>query len=233
MDLEDLYCSLAYGELSNLGMSRDGTIVEKHKPTIVNYANEALTRIYSRFVLKENDVIVEMLEGVTFYHLLKRYAEQSYVPGDIAYPYIRDLGREKFEEDVLRILSVFTSNGCRLPLNDESVYTSVFTPQANTLQNSNPVPGEMLSITYQAKHSALRCNDMEASHIELPSVLEGALRSYIAYKVYLAINTPEAVRAASGHYETYETICALIVDRDTVSNTVSLANGRFTKGGWI
>lgn len=235
MELDDLYCALSYGELSNLAMSNNGSgeIVEDQKPKIVNFANEALTRLYNRFVLKENELILEMRTGVTNYHLLARYAQQSWDQStEIPYPYIRDLDREKFEEDVLRILAVFDNNGIQRPLNDPENWGSLFTPQAQLLQNPTPKLGEYLSVMYQAKHPKLICNDQEHSTIELPEVLWGALRSYIAFKITGSMNTQEMVLAADGHKTTFENICQEVEDRDPVMNSYSPTNVRFQKRGW-
>ena len=73
MNIEDLFTSLSYGELNNLSMSADGSgsIEESKQPQILLYANEGLLRLYGRFLLKENDVLIEMVEHITNYHLKK------------------------------------------------------------------------------------------------------------------------------------------------------------------
>lgn len=237
MNLETLYCELAYGELSNLSMATAvvGEIAEAQKPKIVIAANEALLRLYTRFILKENDVIVEMVEGTTFYHLRKKYAEQSYDPSSGVYPYIRDLSREKFEEDVLKVLTVFDNKGNRRALNDATAYRSLYVPQANVIQNPNPLPGEVLSIGYQAMHPKLVCNSIEPVDytIELPDVLLGAFRAYIAYKIYTNMNTAESTAKADEHMSIYENICAEVKDTDMVNSSLSNTNIRFNLNGWV
>lgn len=235
MELEELYSQLSYGELSNLAVSNNGSgeIVEEKKPQIVGYANEALLRLHTRFVLKQNDLILEMRPNTTFYHLLSRYAEQSWdSASEIEYPYIRDLVREKFEEDVLRVLSVYDNNGNERPLDDRERYDSVFMPQANTLQNPSPKVGEFLNLLYQAKHKKLIIGDATANTIDLPEVLQEAFKAYIAFKVTGAMNTNEMQAVSQGHFQMYEMICQEAVDRDILGSTQTSTNVKFRKRGW-
>lgn len=233
MELTELYSQLSFGELSNLSLSNngDGTIVEEKKPQIVGFANEALLRLYTRFVLKQNDLILEMRPNTTFYHLLSRYAEQSWdETSEIAYPYIRDLAREKFTEDVLRITAVYDNNGNERPLDDRERYDSIFVPQPNTIQNPTPKVGEFLNVMYQAKHPKLDTETVTT--IELPDVLHEAFKAYIAYKVTGSMNTNEMQGVSQGHFGMYENICQELIDRDILGQTQTSTNVKFRKRGW-
>ena len=235
MNVDELYSRLSYGELSNLSMALDGngSIEETSQPKIINAANEALLRLYSRFVLKQRDVLVEMVEHITNYHLLRRFTESQGNPTEEPYLYIKDLLKERFEQDVIKILEVYDSrDNYQLPLNDAERSDSLFTPQANVLQVPRPQDGVCLSVMYQARHPKLYVDDTE-QEIELPDVLEGALMAYIAYKVYSQINTQEAQGIAQGHAANYEAVCLEAVDRDLVSTSVATTNTRFYKRGWI
>ena len=74
MLLEDLYQRLSYGELSNLSISTDGngSIIESAQPRVVLYANEALVRLYSTFILRTNSLLITPIDHITYYHLKKR-----------------------------------------------------------------------------------------------------------------------------------------------------------------
>ena len=234
MNVSDLFTKLSYGELSNISMAINGSggIMEQDQPKIVNYANEALVRLYSKFNLRENDVLIEMVEHITNYHLLSRFAETKYDPNVEPYPYIKDLPLEPFADDVIKILSVFDSCGNQLPLNDSECSYSVFTPQANVLQVPQPVTGVALSVHYQASHPTLS-ESRQDEEIQLPLVLEGALTSFIAYKVYSHMNTQEATAKAQEHFATYQSIVDSVIESDTASTSVSVSNSRFHKRGWI
>lgn len=236
MDLTQLFRELSYGELANLSLGNDGngTIRAADQPRIIQFANEALLRLYTRFILKENDVLVELVDWITNYHLLGKFAESQAATSPQDTLYIKDLMRETFTEDVIRILTVVDSFGVTLPLNDPEHIDSVFTPQGNVLQVPNPVGGTALSVLYQAKHPTLSnaAPLVLTQEIVLPEVLWEAFRAYIAHRVYTGINTQEAVGIAQTHFARYEAICQDVVDKDLVSTSLTSTNARFNKNGW-
>ena len=236
MNLNDLFQDLALGELSNLSMVENNTIIPGRRPKIVSYANEALLALHSKFVLKEKDLLIEMREGVTNYHLLKRYAmshfDKDNPPDRWNMPYILDMVADPFQEDVIKILSVYNSFNEKLPLNDQENSCSVFSPQSNLLQVPSPIPGQALAIEYQAKHPPLthcQCED----EIQLPDVLWRALKAYVAAKTCSHMNTQEMTAKGQEHMLIYETICQEVIDRDLVNTSSSTTNTRFQKRGWI
>ena len=236
MIVENLFQELALGELSNLSLADNGTIIPQKRPQIIVYANEGLLALHSRFVLKEKDVLVEMREGITNYHLLKRFALSQYdddnPPDRWDIPYIMDTPAEPFEEDVIKILSVYNSYGMRLPLDDQENKLSVFNPQGNVLQVPFPIPGQSLSVEYQAEHPKLdhcECGD----EIVLPNVLKSALKAYIASKVFMHMNTQESTAKGHEHIMIYESICLDVIEKDLVNTSSSTTNTVFDQRGWI
>jgi hypothetical protein len=230
----DLFRILSYGEFSNLaiGSEGSGTVTAAAQPRIVQHANEGLLRLYSKYILSEKDVIVELVEGITHYHLDSRFSETVYNPAEVEYPYIKDMGRETFANDVIRVLAVYDSLGNRLPLNDNELSNSVFTPQARVLQVPYFIEEVSLSILYQAQPPILS-HLVPAGEVELPDTLVGALTAFIAYKVYSGMNTAEATGKALEHKARYEEICAEAISEDLVATSISTTNNRFAKRGWI
>lgn len=233
MTLDELYTDLSYGELANLSMSGDdgGSIQEQSQPKIVRAANEALTRLYSRFILKEQDVLVELVGHITNYHLIERFTESTGTHDEEPYLYIKDLPHEPFTGDIIKILQVFGQNGEELALNDAENAGSLFTPQHNVLQVPRPIDGRSISVMYQAKHTKLLDNDPE-QEILLPDVLHGALRAFIAYKVYSQINTQEATAKAQEHLNQFEAVCTEAIEKDLVNTSISQTNTKFQKRGF-
>uniref|UniRef100_A0AB39ACI6 Virion structural protein n=1 Tax=Erwinia phage Fifi051 TaxID=3238787 RepID=A0AB39ACI6_9CAUD len=234
MNVEQLFTNLSYGELSNLSLSADGSgsIQEERQPRIILYANEGLLRLYSRFLLLEKDVLIEMVEHITNYHFLKKFTESHHDPESEHYPYIKDLIGEPYEEDMLKILAVYNSLGQKVPLNDNERIDSVFTPRDKLLQVPRPIDGASLSVLYQAKHPTLTIDDLQ-QEIILPVVLEGALTAYIAYKVFSHMNTDVSSQKAQEHIQIFNNICDEVEDRDMVGSSVATTNARFGKRGWV
>lgn len=235
MDVSELFSMLSTGELSNLSMSSNGsgTIILAQQPKLINYTNQALLRLYSRFVLKENDVLIQLYEFITFYHLIPKFS-LSYVPTGSSdnepIRYLIDSSAEPFPDELLKVLSVYDSFGRKLPLNDDEKHTSLFTPQVKLLQVPNPIEETFLSVRYQQSHPKLLGNLDQ--NISCPEILLGALTSYIAYKVFSHMNSADSNAKAQEFNQTYESICNEATDRDLVNSSISQSNTRFARGGW-
>jgi len=234
--IEELFCRLAYGPLRHTSLVADdhpGEIVESEQSAVTQYCNEALTRLHSRFILRENSVIVEMQEGRTNYPLLKKYAVQSYDPNEVSEPFIMDLSGEPFDEDVIKILSVWDSDGDPRPLNDKDKWWSLFTPRPTVLQNSRPRKYEALSVVYQAKHPAVDCGEGGNGVIELPDTLDAALDAYIAYKAFSTISSQEATVKAAEMLQKYEDVCNEVIEHDLVNSSRTSTGNKFNDRGFV
>lgn len=233
MKVSKLLSNLSYGKLSNLSMSESGggTIVTEKIPQIILAANEGLLRLYSRFVLKEDAVFIEMIENVTQYHLSSEYALSKKDTYPTNYHYIVDYG-DPFKDDAIRITSVYNECGQQYPLNDENVCGSLFTPQPLVLQFPAPRGGQAISVGYQASHTLLTVTDLDVQ-IELPPTLQGALTSFIASEIYSNMGGQENTAKSQEHMLNFESVCADVEAKDVISNTISATNTRFHQNGWI
>jgi hypothetical protein len=234
MNIAQLYEELSYGELSTHAMSGDGsgTILTDRKPQVLLYTNEALFRLHSRFLLRTNDVLIEMLDHITNYHLLQKFAESAWETSKEPFLYIKDLMREPYQDDCIKILEVYDSFGRALPLNDPEQPDSLYTPQNNVLQTPYPEGGKALSVGYQARHPLLTKDLPETTLIEIPDVIRGALKAYIAYGVYSGMSSDGASVTAQQHYARYEAICNEALGMDLVQTSMAQTNTRFHKNGW-
>ena len=235
MNLNDLFQDLALGELSNLAMSENGTIVAEKRPHVTNYTNEGLLALCSRFILIERDMLIEMREAKTNYHLLRRYAMSQYgeenPPDRFDLPYIIDTVGEPFQEDVIKILSVYNSFGMKIPLNDLDNPMSVFSPQSTVLQIPYPIAGQAVTLEYLARHKTMSHCDCD-EQIELPEVLHRALRAYIASKVFMHMNTQENTAKGQEHMLNFETLCQDVIDKDLVSTSSVTTNEKLEQRGF-
>lgn len=231
MYLKDYLTELSYKELSNLALSDNGsgTIKPDRIPFVVSCINEALLRLYSKFMLKEGSLIVELRRELSEYNLNSRHA---YSTGFSSDKYIID-GEHPFLDDLIKILEVYDGHGIHIPLNNASNSMSVFTPRPDVLQVPNPsLYGGVLSLTYQARHPVLDYQKRPYQLIELPDNLMGALSSYVAYSVYNCLNTEEATAAAQKYMQMYVALVQEATEMDTIGTTISQDNVRFSQNGW-
>jgi hypothetical protein len=232
MKVSALFKRLSHSELSGFSWANEGngTIQAARQPQIIEYANDALLRLHSRFLLKQEEVMIEQLSWLNEYkidskHGLFNPARPASTPG-----YLLDKPNELFPDDIIKILKVVAPGGCELPLNDETC-GSVFTPQPTVLQIPCPVNGQILSLVYQARHVPLTITP--DAEITLPDVLYPALYAYIAREVFNHMNGPENGAKGVEHGAIFDSICEEVVDMDLVSSSVSnTQNHRFCRGGW-
>jgi hypothetical protein len=232
MKVSALFKRLSHSELSGLSWANEGngTIQPGRQQQIVEYANDGLLRLHSRFLLKQEEVILEQLSWLNEYkidskHGLFNPARPSSVPG-----YILDKPNEPFPDDLIKIMRVVGPGGCELPLNDDAC-GSLATPQPSILQVPCPVNGQVLSIVYQARHVPLTI--VPDAEIVLPDVLYPALFAYIAREVFNHMNGAENGAKGVEHGAIFDSICEEVVDMDLVSSSISNTTGRrFARGGW-
>jgi hypothetical protein len=235
MKIHELFKRLSLGALSNLSLTNDGSgeiNVNKHAQ-IIQYTNESLLRLYSRFCLLEKDVLIEMVGHITHYHLRPEFAETTDNPDRRLY--IKDLAGEPFTGDVIKILEVYNSYGQKMPLNDTDLKDSLFTPQHDILQVPNPTHGVGLGVHYQARHPVLRDDGREYINqdILLPFSLEGALIKHIAYQVYNDMNGQENIIKGQEYLGSYDAICAEVADRDLAHQSISTSHHKLHTRGFV
>ena len=237
MNITQLYQELSVGKFSNLaiGLEGAGSIADGKKTSVLLAANEALLRLYTKFALKESTLIIKLVDHLTRYQLLSKFAQSSIGVSSEPHLYLQDSVEFPFKDDVIRILSVQTDTGLFLPLNDESDDCSVFTPSGNVLQVPKltaTTVSTYLGVNYQAKHVPLVSGN-DSQLIDLPDCLHEALRCYIAYQIYCGMNTQESSAKAQEHLSMYVSLCNDAVDNDLVSTSLSMAGNKFNKRGWI
>lgn len=234
MKVEDLFKQLSHGELRNLSMANEGngTIRTSDIPALTDYTNDGLTSLYTRFCLRERDLLIEQKIHITNYHLLSRFSASNPDREPTDYGYIIDLPNDPYMDDAIKILAVFDQNGRERPLNDSEHLMSFFTPYPTVLQIPAPVGGEPIGVHYQAKHPVLEYGVL-TSTIDLPAVLQPALKSYVAHKVYLHMNTQENSAKAQEHFASYEAICVQVEGKDAANMSSSTTNTNFERNGWV
>lgn len=224
MDIQELFRRLSYGPLSNLSVGSEGagTIVEAKHPNMISLVNQSLLRLYSRYVLKEDDVGVICREHITKYDL------------SVNSSYIMSLTASPFQADVIKVMSVFNSGGTELALNDVENQLSLFTPSPTVLQVPMPVENELIVVKYQARHVPLAYSGVGylAQKIVLPSVLEEALIAHVAMQVYGNMNGQENMVKSADHRGRFEEICREVTDRDTVNSSSSTTTSKLHDRGF-
>lgn len=231
MKLSDLFERLSVGELSNLAIGKEGAgdIREADKRKVVTHVNSGLLEIYSRFILLTKIITVEMVSHITNYHLEVSNAESK----DCAeYPYIKDLPNDPFTGDVIRILEVIRWDNKKIPLNDDNNPDSAYTPAPQMLQMPYPIHGKQIYITYQARHLPIKTHT-GTENVRLPFVLEDALQSYVAYKIFSHMNGDGAVARSQEHLAMFERRCQEVEEKDLVNMSPNVTTLKLCDRGFV
>lgn len=234
MKVSELFQKLSFGELSNLSIGTDGSgdILATKKPKILHYANKALLRLFTRYLLKESNLLISQIANLTMYRLHSKHSVHNLTPAPGDYLYIQDTPADRFQDDLIKVTAVFDQNGVELPLNDIEDPLSAFTPQNTMLQIVNPVEGAPLGISYQARHVPLTMTDPD-QEIEIPDILDEALTLLIAHYVFSDMSGAENLAKSQEMLLKYEALYAEVEGLDLVSKSISTTNTRFRRNGWV
>lgn len=235
MTLEECLKRLARGKLSNLAVAQNGEIRDEAKKKVIDAVNEAITRLYTSFVIKEKSLVVEVYEGRTEYELTSDHSFLKWDPDSIYSPfdfYIRDTKEYPFEDDILQIMEVWDDLDRLRPLNDPDSPLAVFTPRPNWISLYFSTQGRVLNIVYRAKHKLLT-EDNLTEKIELPTNLLGALLSYTAYLIHEDMNGENAVQNSQKYFAEYQTIVNEVIQNGTITPDKLVSDKKFTRRGWV
>jgi len=233
MNVRELYRLLSYGELSNLAISGEGSgnIIESKRPLIIVHLNKALEALFSRFNLREKTLMIELVDGVTNYRLHPMYAWTNKDVANVDHSYIVDNPDDPFTGDLIKVLSAFNEWG-EIPLNEEHDIRSVFTPQVDILQVTNPIQGRTIALTYQAFHDPV-LDDSLTYEIDIPKVLNRAVTAYIAHCVYSGMNTQEAKATAQEHMNMFEGVCLEVEEKNLLGIGSTTSVTKFERSGFV
>lgn len=217
MKLSQFLQQLPFSEFSNLatGLSGAGEISEQKIPAVVSSINDALLRIYSKFLQDHKTVIIKKLPGQTKYEILSEFSESE----GAADPYVMD-ATEPFTDDIIKIVSTHYTPKAAENISDEEMKwrrQPVGIKVPRTVVISPLVPdGELVYVNYRASHPIVVYED--DTDIDCPPSAYEALKAYVAYKEYAAMNTETSVAKGQEYLGLFNTICNELVDRIEQSN---------------
>lgn len=236
MHIDEFLENISLGELSNLYIGLEGQ-VELHpqnRKKLINYTNQGLKAICSRFEIKKKELIIRGKENVSLYYLRKAH---SMTNGTSVLKYIDDRSCEPFNDDLIKVLEVRNEIGLQFPLNDVNSNESLFTPAWDTLQITHPVEDQAYFVIYQALHPKLTDEAADGScgcqDFYLPPTLEEALMAFVASKVYAHMNG-EANKATSKEFmATFESKCLEVLAQDLSAESSVASNFKANERGYI
>lgn len=182
MKFKNLVQDLALGELQSTPLVEVGTfeINPMYLPKLIQVINRSLEHFYSQFPLKESQLIIQLVRGISHYYLDEEYALSNKTSKSVKY--IMDSDINPFHNDVLQIIEVSTVDGRSLAMNDIHAEFGILTPTPTCIHVPYDLGVNQLSVVYQATHQKIPLSEPATSefNIEIPTAMVGAFMAYIA-----------------------------------------------------
>lgn len=235
MKLGSFLEALSLGELGNLWIGHEGLtgFSEANRRRMLVTIGQGLRALSSRFCLLQREVLLVTVDGRTTYHLRREYAQSNPTVGPSKY--LDDSTAEPFVGDLVKILRVYNEQGCEMPLNDEGNCNSLFTPAYDTILIPSALATGTYSIIYQANHPMMLTDHDAQTEFELPPLLEEALTSFVAWKVYSFMGggggAPDA--KAAEHKARYDELCTEFEFKDLGNTSAVPENTKLQVNGWV
>ncbi|WP_299198183.1 hypothetical protein [uncultured Amphritea sp.] len=235
----ELIRRLAYGELSNLKMASagDGTILAADLPKVLLQINNALTELYTKFLLSQKEVVINAQETITQYYLRYEFAQSNLASAQPVL-YIDDSSIVNWDGRIVKVLHVYDGFGRELYLNKSQEPLSVFTPQFDCLQITANHQSEDFYVIFQALHPIVNYDtapdpDTDTLIEDLPPALEKPLELLIASKVYGQMNGEANVTKSAMLHQQYEAKLLEAEFRDTLSTSENTSNSKLERNGFV
>lgn len=240
MNVGDLFSDLSFGELRNLSLagSGNGSIDEEDKPRVVYYARRALTRLFSRFVVKRMFIyLVQSAERQT-YAITPAHTEYNPDPDNTEERYLLGSAEDPFVDDLIKVLSARIvpcdefPDGLDLILNGVSDGISAKLLSHNKITFDEPVAGRTIRLELQLDHAKLPLPVDEDALIEIPPILVEALHVKIAAGIYSSMSGEEQANKSTALEMQFEGLCGLIDVKDLTQGSLIDDAGSIRKWGF-
>jgi hypothetical protein len=236
MRLSDLFDHLTFGELAHvfIGGGDKREIAPTSYRELGLHLNMGLTALHTRFLLREEEVLVEK-QGIQSEYLLDSlYAASNEESGEPV-KYLLDSTASPFTDNIIRITEAYASDGTALPLNNADELLSLFTPRHNLLQIPYGEHGDTFAILYQADHPRLKltaATDPTQVDVDLhPSFIQ-ALLFFVAARAITPAGSDATGDSSNNLMMRYELECQRLnqfnLDADESRTSTTLE-----KNGWV
>ena len=215
MLLSAFFEDLSLGELKHISIGgiAGGVIDTANYPTVISHINYGLTELFTRFLLKMDQLVLQQYDHIEFYRLSKEFAESN-VDSTESYKYIKD-GTQPFKENIIKIEQASDEEYGEVPINNPLKDNSIYTPEYNLVQIPYANEENMITLFYRAKHDSIPLDTADPStvNIDLSNAFKEALASYVAYRSYFAMGNEGSLKQMQFYKQLFEDQCSKLKDR--------------------
>lgn len=236
MLLSQVFTQLVHGELSSSAITQEGTeIPEINYPKVISAINLGLTDLFTKFPLKESEIIIQTYDEIEEYFIESKFAASN-TGSTEPIKYLLDSVNNPYRDTLLRIERVVDSCGEVLYTNDAEQEGSVFTPSFNSVQIPCSVKDGItgIAVTYRDNHAeipAITTIHPEVTQVDLPPSYLKALCLFVSAQI--KTNTPSLEGRNEGDValQKYHLACQEIQDRNIMQKD-NTTNNKLERNGW-
>ena len=189
----------------------NGLPIASKDDVVLGFINLGVLELYKRFTLRNEEYIIELVDGVDVYTMPANYMWAIAAYGEVD------------------IRSTETVN--QLPINEEDNPLSVNSVGWNKLQVPVSVGGAYISIIYVASPEVYTVADMDVE-IDIPPQMTEALLAYVGYKGNSAIDSGVQTED-NAWYARFEASCAKLREYAMVTSDDMYMNKRLSTRGFV
>jgi hypothetical protein len=235
MQLDTLLEALCLGELSNLHIGQEaltGDWSNLNRRKVVTYLNAGLKALSSQFELIQREVVLETIPGQSLYYLRREYALSN--PTVVAVKYLNDTTCDAFVGDLVRVLEIYDHTAERaVPINQSLDCRTLYMPSWDTIQIPPDVMAAYYSVIYQAAHPTIYNAADLSQELNLPPMMEEALRAYVAWKAYSFMNGDGPSGKGAEFKARYDELCAILEMEDLATTSPGQLNDKVCQNGFV
>lgn len=242
MNLKMIFDLLSHSELSQVSIGGTNGIDESNWERVLSAVNLGLTELHKRFLLREEEVVLQMQPNQVRYLLDVKYAQSNRESFGVT-KYLLDSAGDPFLGRVLKVERVYDAEGCELMLNRggdslDLLHRSIRTPVFNVLVLPPELPLQQLRVVYRGNHPLLVKEQgyfqLEEVEVHLPDTHLDALLCYVAHRLFnptgLSGNT--GFHEGNNYFQKFEAACALL-ESGEYRNVEKEENYRLYRNGWV
>lgn len=224
MKVQDIIDDLQAAEFSELAIG-DSAFTETNTPRYLKLIQSALTELHVQFLLRQEELVIQPIEGLVDYPLHSDHADTSEVE---ATKFIVDSIYQPFDWEPLQILGAYDELGNEIPINASNHICGIFVSTPRSVMIPATVTTRQISLVCRANHVILTGL---TDNINIPSTMRNALVWFIASRIWGSRKDDQASNKSVMYMQQYLSACELLRNTGT-GIAVDTVEFNYACNGW-
>jgi hypothetical protein len=239
MRLSSVFKRLVSGEFHRHSLGEglvDGSLNPDHYEIVLPMLNMGIDALHTRFVLREDQVIINLIDHITRYKLHTDHA--TYNNTDITGlkpKYLHDSQYYPFYNTVIKILSIHNELGQERFINDENQNYSIHLNNYNTFQHPFPDDDNAVSVIYQATLPDIELTptfNPDSIEVDMSIPFIEALCYFVGGRIHIGMNDQETLSESNNFIQKYERALQ-VLSKDNINRSDVYTSDQFQLKGWV